>query len=222
MSFSQIGNSYDDNVRKVIPYYDEIHAQVLDLITEFAAGKPVSLLDTGCGSGTFAARAAQALPLSELVLCDPLEYMLGAAKQKLEGKAAEFRKIGSEQLDYEERFDVVTAIQSHHYFDRETRKTAVQNCFRALKPGGLLIVFENTRADTDAGQRILLQRIERYGIAHGRTPEEARNHSARCGTEYFPLTISEHLVLLRETGFETAELFWHTYMQSGFYAIKAN
>ena len=222
MSFSQIGNGYDENIRRVIPYYDEIHAQTLDLITEFAAGKPISLLDTGCGSGTFAARAAEVLRLSELVICDPLSEMLDAAREKLQGKTAEFRLIGSEQLAETGRFDVVTAVQSHHYFDRETRKIAVQNCFRALKPGGLLIVFENTRADTDTGQRILLQRIERYGIAHGRTPEEVRHHSERCGTEYFPLTIGEHLMLLRETGFETAELFWHTYMQSGFYAIKGD
>ena len=213
-------NDYDKNVRKVIPYYDELHAQVLDLITEFAAGKPISLLDTGCGSGTFAAKAVQELVLSELVLCDPLADMLDTARLKLAGKPAEFRQIGSEQLDEEERFDVVTAIQSHHYFDRETRKIAVRNCFRALKPGGMLVIFENTRADTDAGQRILMQRLERYGIAHGRTPEEARHHTERCGTAYFPLTIGGHLSLLRETGFETAELFWHSYMQSGFYAIK--
>ncbi|MBR3631284.1 MAG: class I SAM-dependent methyltransferase [Oscillospiraceae bacterium] len=213
-------NDYDRNVRKVIPYYDELHAQVLDLITGFAAGKAVSLLDTGCGSGTFAARAAQELALSELVLCDPLADMLDTARQKLSGRPAEFRQIGSEQLGFEERFDVVTAIQSHHYFDRETRKTAVRNCFRALKPGGMLVIFENTRADTEAGQHLLMQRLERYGIAHGRTPEEARHHTERCGTAYFPLTISEHLALLRETGFETAELFWHSYMQSGFYAIR--
>ncbi|MDE6798419.1 MAG: leucine-rich repeat domain-containing protein, partial [Ruminococcus sp.] len=44
----------------------------------------------------------------------------------------------------------------------------------------------------------------------------------RYGTEYFALYVSEHLDLLRKTGFETAEIFWHSYMQSGFYAVKPN
>ena len=40
--------------------------------------------------------------------------------------------------------------------------------------------------------------------------------------EYFPLNIAEHLGLLEKTGFATAEIFWHSYMQSGFYAVKPN
>jgi tRNA (cmo5U34)-methyltransferase len=47
-----------------------------------------------------------------------------------------------------------------------------------------------------------------------------RSHSARYNTEYFPITIKEHLELLDKTGFAACELFWHSYMQSGFYAIK--
>ena len=212
--------AYDENVRRVIPYYDDIHAQTLDLLEVFAGGRELALLDTGCGSGTFAQKAADALKLSELVLCDPLQAMLDVAKQKLAGKDIEFYLTGSETLAFTERFDAVTAIQCHHYFDRETRETAVRNCFRALKPGGILIVFENTAANTHAGKTLLLRRLERFGLTHGRTPEEVSHHSARYGTEYFPLTIEEHLALLRNAGFCAAEVFWHSYHQTGFYALK--
>ena len=34
------------------------------------------------------------------------------------------------------------------------------------------------------------------------------------------LEITEHLELLNKTGFQVSELFWHSYMQSGVYAIK--
>lgn len=212
--------AYDANVRKVIPYYDDIHAQTLDLLQTFADGRELTLLDTGAGSGTFAKKAAESLRLSRLVLCDPLSDMLETAKQKLAGKSAGFRRIGSESLDFTTEFDAVTAIQCHHYFDRATRETAVQNCFNALKPGGILIVFENTAASSEAGKRLLLRRLEQFGLTHGRTPEEVAHHSARYGTEYFPLTIEEHLQLFRKTGFGTAEVFWHSYHQTGFYALK--
>jgi tRNA (cmo5U34)-methyltransferase len=38
--------------------------------------------------------------------------------------------------------------------------------------------------------------------------------------EYFPITIEEHLSLLREIGFEVIELLWFSYMQAGFYCQK--
>lgn len=220
-------SQYDDNVRKVIPYYNEIYKQIFDIIhTYYAQGEkykmPFSILDTGCGSGTFAVMAYEELNISEMVLCDPSEKMLSDARNKLRDKNCIFRCIGSENLDYTEKFDVIVAIQSHHYFNREMRERAVMNCFKALKSGGIFIYTENTAPFSETGKHIVLKRVENYGINAGRTNQEVVSHSERYNTEYFPLNISEHLELLRKTGFETSEIFWHSYMQSGFYAIKSN
>ena len=213
-------NQYDENVRKVIPHYDEIYEQIFSVITTYCGDKPLAVLDTGCGTGNFGAMALNRLELTELVLCDPSEKMLAEAQKKLANQGCEFYCIGSEKLEYSNRFDIITAIQSHHYFDRATRKIAVKNCFNALKPGGIFICFENTAPFTERGKDLLLKRIEAFGLAAGRTPEEVRSHSARYNTEYFPITIKEHLELLGKTGFAVCELFLHSYMQSGFYAIK--
>ena len=213
-------DEYDVNVRRVIPLYDIIYEQIFDLIKiRFGDGK-ISLLDTGCGSGNLGVRAFEELSLSETVLCDPSEDMLDIARGKLSGKPCEFCNIGSEKLGYEERFDVVTAIQSHGYFDRAGREKAVANCFRALKKGGLFICFENTAPFTEVGRDIMLARVAAFGLKAGRTPEETAAHTARYGTDFFPLTMTEHLELLDKVGFSAAELFWHSYMQSGFYGIK--
>ena len=211
---------YDGNIRKVIPFYDDIYDRIFGVIEAYCGEKPLALLDTGCGTGSLGARAVKELKLSRLVLCDPSEKMLEDAKIKLQGQQCEFVLAGSEQLDLENSFDVVTAIQSHHYFDRKTRQTAVANCFRALKKGGLFICFENTAPNTSTGKNIMLTQLEKFEFAAGRTAEDIKAHSARYNTEFFPITITDHFELLKNTGFEVTELFWHTYMQSGFYAIK--
>lgn len=59
-------SQYDDNVRKVIPFYNEIYKQIFDIIhTYYAQAEkcktPFSILDTGCGSGTFAVKAYEEL-----------------------------------------------------------------------------------------------------------------------------------------------------------------
>lgn len=213
-------SQYDKNVRKVIPFYDEIYEQIFSVIHAYCGDKELSVLDTGCGTGTFGLKASELLKLSELVLCDPSEKMIADAKKKLSDYPCEFICTGSERLDFENRFDVITAIQSHHYFDKASREKAVGNCFRALKSGGIFICFENTAPYTETGRNIMLKRIETFGLKAGRTPEEVRSHSERYNREYFPITIAEHLELLRKTGFTVSELFWHSYMQSGFYAIK--
>ena len=213
-------NRYDENVRKVIPFYDEIYEQIFSVIQAHCGSKPLAVLDTGCGTGTLGQMALERLNLSELVLCDPSEKMLADAREKLNDQPCEFHCVGSEKLDFENRFDVVTAIQSHHYFDRATRETAVKNCFKALKAGGIFICFENSAPFTECGVSNMLKRLEDFEIKAGRTPEEVRSHSARYDREFFPITIAEHLELLRQTGFAVAELFWHSYMQSGFYAVK--
>ena len=53
-----------------------------------------------------------------------------------------------------------------------------------------------------------------------KTVKEVDAHIQRFGVEYFPITISEHLRLLKECGFSTVEILWVSYMQAGFYAIK--
>ena len=211
---------YDNKIRKVIPLYDEIYDQITDLIRTYFGDRSISLLDTGCGTGRMGLQASESLNLSELVLCDPSEKMLEGAQEKLAGKNAEFCMCGSEELSFENRFDVVTAIQCHHYFDRSQRETAVKNCFRAQKPGGMFICFENTAPFTETGKNIVLKRIENFGLNAGRTPEEAAHHTGRYNTEYYPVTVSDHLELLRKTGFAVSEIFWLSYLQSGYFAIK--
>ena len=76
-------NQYDENVRKVIPHYDEIFNQIFSVITTYCGDKPVAVLDTGCGTGKFGVMALNRLNLTELVLCDPSEKMLADAKKEV-------------------------------------------------------------------------------------------------------------------------------------------
>ncbi len=216
-------NDYDGNVRSVIPFYDIMHEQILELASVYFGDQPIRLLDTGCGSGTFVEKALQQITIQEAVLCDPSESMLQTAKEKLAANKTmcQFFQIGSQDLPFSEKFDLVTAIQSHHYFQPVQRKQALQRCFQALKPGGLFVTFENTAPDSETGKQLLLKRLEYYGLTHGRTEEAVKSHSQRYGTEFFPITVKEQCKQLKESGFSCAEVFWHSYLQVGFYAVKA-
>ena len=76
-------SAYDENVRGVIPFYDELHEQAISVIRAHFKDRKISLLDTGCGTGTFALKALDRLDIQRLALCDPSENMLADAKAKL-------------------------------------------------------------------------------------------------------------------------------------------
>ncbi|MDN5308669.1 MAG: tRNA (cmo5U34)-methyltransferase [Methanolobus sp.] len=216
---------YDTKISTVLPYYSSFHQETINLVRSFP-GTPKLWLDTGCGTGSLVSAAIRQFPDTKFLLLDPSESMLEQARRKLSPCPPErlgFLKASATQEfsgELEERPDVITAIQCHHYLDRENRKKAVRVCYELLRKGGIFITFENIRPLTDEGINVGKRYWGSFQKACGRSDEETGQHLKRFGTEYFPITVEEHLALLRETGFRAVELFWYSYMQAGFYCIR--
>lgn len=216
---------YDAQISRVLPYYSFFHQETIKLVKSLPTS-PKIWLDTGCGTGSLVNKAIEEFFDTKFLLLDPSEGMLEQAKGKLsfypEGQV-EFLKASSTQefsQELEEKPDVITAIQCHHYLNREGRSRATRVCYDLLKEGGIYITFENIRPLTEEGITIGKRYWGSFQAAHGRNKEEIQKHLERFGTEYFPITVEEHLELLRKTGFRVVELFWYSYMQAGFYCIK--
>lgn len=212
-------DDYDSRIESVLPFYREFHFQVLDLV-RVSHKENISWLDTGCGTGSLVQKAMESFDGARFTLCDPSEGMLEIARKKLGDTRVRFLNKASQELDFDNEFDVVTAIQSHHYLDEETRKKAVENCFRALKDNGIFITFENIAMSDRQSDLLGLERWKRFFAENGKSQEEIDSHMARRGTEFFPITIEQHLSLLRECGFSSADVLWASYLQAGFFAIK--
>jgi tRNA (cmo5U34)-methyltransferase len=217
---------YDNIVREVMPFYDIIQTETIDLVKTV---KPdvTQWLDTGCGTGTMVEIALRSFPEISFVLTDPTELMLKRAVERLKvfpEKRVRFLSPTPTEglLSYREvlKPQVITAILCHHYFQKEQRRTATAVCYRLLELGGVLVVVENIMPDSVPGTQIAIERWKRFQVEHGRTNIVAEKHAKRFNSEFFPITIGQHLDLLKETGFQTAELFWKSHLQAGFFAIK--
>ena len=142
------------------------------------------------------------------------------AKKKLEGKDVTFVTAGSQDLKFESEFDVVTAVQSHHYFMPDERRTAVENCYKALREGGVFVTFENIRMTTEESDLIAMKRWLQFQAEHGISPEKVQFQIERRDVETHPITVEEHIKLLRECGFKAVDILWTSYLQAGIWAIK--
>lgn len=216
---------YDTKISAVLPYYSIFHQETINLVRSLP-NCPNVWMDTGCGTGSLVTKAIEQFPDTKFLMLDPSERMLQHAREKLSSyppRRLEFLRTSSTQefsQELNENPDVITAIQCHHYLSRENRTKAVKVCHELLKQDGIFITFENIRPLTEKGVDVGKRYWGEFQSTHGRSMEEIETHLKRFGTEYFPITVEEHLELLRKTGFRTVELFWYSYMQAGFYCIK--
>lgn len=204
---------YDGMIRRTIPRYDEM----MEAAAAQVPGSPRIWLDAGCGIGTFAKLVLAGRPSAQLVLADPSEDMIAAAKAAMRGdprclyvaRPAHLLNFGDGTLD------AATALLSLHYYDAPGRRSALANLRRMLRPGGVLVYVEHADA-AEASEA----EWRRFLTANGRTEEEADRYLARRGREFFPVPEAEHLRLLEGCGFEGARVFWRTCADIGLAARR--
>ena len=105
-----------------------------------------SVLDVGCGTGTLALMAAEALGGDGYVTgIDIASRMIAMAREKAAkaGRSVDFRVASATEIHFEdERFDVVFTSLIYHHFTTAERFQALREIWRVLKPGGRYIAVE--------------------------------------------------------------------------------
>jgi tRNA (cmo5U34)-methyltransferase len=220
-STPHLSSNYDEQVRNTIPYYDCFHMETINLIKSTCAN-PKIWLDTGCGTGSLIEKALDGFKETTFIMADPSPEMLIVAKNKLRNNdmIKFLDPIGTEDIELSFKVNVITAIQAHHYLTKQVREKATQVCFDLLEDKGIYITYENIRPFSQEGINLGKDYWASFQLSKGKDIDSVNKHMERFDSEYFPITVEEHLQTLRACGFETVELFWYSYMQAGFYGIK--
>ena len=210
---------YDRQIKRTLPFYEEMFQQVVDIVRILNL-QSIRWLDVGCGTGKMARTALDNFDIQKMVCIDMENEMLERAESLCDEEGVEFFQRDVRNLSYQEIFDIVTAIQVNHYFKKNDRIAAIKKCYDALAENGIYISFENFAPDSEEGAGLYLERWKQFQIANGKTKEEADLHIKRYGQNYFPISISESIGLLKDCGFRMVEILWVSYMQVGILARK--
>ena len=151
--------AYDKEIEKIIPYYSIIHKQISDILMNSEI-QIHNWLDTGCGTGNLIYNSYDNFPNVHFTLADPSEDMLTSAKKKLADKNNIDFVIGGTQNVHKpaDTYDVITAVQCHHYLHEDARTAALSNCYKILRAGGIFIEVENVDTFSKAGHNIAFSR----------------------------------------------------------------
>ena len=204
---------------KRIVGYEKLMAKVSDTVFEHDPN-PHIWLDTGCGTGGLVRDNLNRFPRTQFILSDPSEENISVAKEYMHGEQrCLYVQRRTDELNFgDSTLDVITAILCHHYYsDIEQKRKAIRNCSRMLRDGGIMVTAEHVRhEDQESADKEWLAHMRSSGL-----PDElAQNMIDRRDAEYFPMTESAIIALLKECGFRRTEVFWSTCSDIGVVAFK--
>ncbi|MEJ8640957.1 class I SAM-dependent methyltransferase [Streptomyces sp. MS1.HAVA.3] len=207
---------------------------ITDLVEHVTHGRPTPLvLDLGSGPGCLAARIADRLPAAEVLAidADPLLLELGSAHY---GAALRYVEavIGEpgwlDALALDRPVDAAVSTTALHYLGTETLRRVYRELADRLRPGGILINGDHISPDStrvcelavDIGRRHAERNAtssredwDSWWTSAAADPELApllagRAAEGRPRCEGNDLTLSGHVALLREAGFEHVGAVW--------------
>jgi ubiquinone/menaquinone biosynthesis C-methylase UbiE len=152
---------YDNVTGKLSPYQSMQKMLVTRIITDHPNAK--SLLDIGCGTGSFLMRCANELPQTTLFGLEPAASMLREAKKKCPAIVFHQGTASNSSMPFSPRtFEVMVSINVLYALSSEERRRELHAMISLLKEGGTLYVVVPKK-----GARIgpvFIQHIKQKGI----------------------------------------------------------
>lgn len=106
------------------------------------------ILDMGCGAGNLLVKIAEAHPQAECVGVDVDAHGVAQAQKRLAQSPLAGRvrieHLAGEVISHRDAFDVAIMFEVLHEIPLPVRSQVLANCHRALKPGGLLVILDET------------------------------------------------------------------------------
>ncbi|HKI19325.1 MAG TPA: class I SAM-dependent methyltransferase [Isosphaeraceae bacterium] len=145
LEFRRWSDSYDRCILQWM-LFGPSHRVLIGRIRAVSRGRPIRMLDVGCGTGVFASAVRAALPEVKVVGIDLVAEMLEKGRLRWQSQSGQVFPVqgDSERLPFASAsFDIVTCANSFHHYPRQDR--AIEEMRRVLKPGGRLMIIDGYR-----------------------------------------------------------------------------
>jgi tRNA (cmo5U34)-methyltransferase len=198
---------YDAAIRRFVPSYDAMLAEVVEALGEHLGDPRGTILDLGAGTGALAADVAAALPEAKLVLLDVDEAMLARARRRLDGEGRRVELVVGSFFDPLPACDAaIASLSLHHVRDPAEKQRLYENILAALRPGGVLIDADASIPSSSALAAPLMRRWASHLAKGGDTDAEAYARFDAWAKEDLYLGLDATIDLLRAAGFGDVEI----------------
>jgi ubiquinone/menaquinone biosynthesis C-methylase UbiE len=193
---------YDARIRSLIPLYDELIPEVARALDH--AARPVrTIVDLGIGTGALARACLEHVPGARVWGIDADSGMMAIARTRLGRLSRRVTMTTGSFLDAPlPACDAMVASYSlHHIRTTRVKLAFYRRCYRALRPGGVLVNGDCAPASTPSGfARDLDVWFTHLGKSFGSRARGRRVYESWADEDVY-LPLAEEIRLLQRAGF---------------------
>ncbi len=200
---------YDREIRRFVPYYDEMTESILDCLPRLHSVD--SILDLGCRTGDLSLRLLASGLCKHLVAVDRADEMVRVCRSRLGNYSRQVEVIRANPCEFSRAnsFDYVLANLSLHCAEfAAQKKTACRNIFNSLKPGGIFSFSVMLTTDSRGSREKIRSLWERDVIENGVSRQELDEWQALNKMNRPAVAPRQWLSCLKKAGFENSDFVW--------------
>lgn len=218
---AEVAQVFDDMVRRSVPFYDEIHKIICDLLNyHYQPGD--TIYDLGCSTGTTLKIIDHYLgdKSGKMIGIDESLPMINKAKEKI-GHLCNVELIHSPIQDINfEKCGIVIMNYTLQFIDKSLRHEILTKIYESLRPGGIFILSEKINSESALVHNLLTDLYYDFKRRNGYSELEISQKREALENVLVPLTPKEQLELLKNCGFMQSEMIFQWYNFASFIGIK--
>lgn len=221
---AKVAEVFDDMLDRSIPCYRQLIGMTSQILSEFLKDGDL-LYDLGCSTGTTLLELCRQLHTIDLhyIGLDNSPAMIKKASLKAEmySKRDRLQFVESDILEAE--LQAAGAVLSNYtlqFIRPMERQNLLQKVYKALRPGGVLIVSEKVISTNTLLNRTYIHLYLEFKRHQGYSEMEIAKKREALENVLIPFTSQENITMLKNAGFATIEPFFQWFNFISYIAIK--
>ncbi len=219
-----VASVFDDMVQRSIPFYQEIHQLIRDLVLRQYKFRG-KIVDLGCSTGTTISLLETVLReksdnVPHFVGIDTSAPMLDRARAKCQHvRNAEFLHLDMTEYDYSGT-EVVILNYTLQFLKHSERIGLLKKIYDSLIPGGIILLSEKIQSPQAPMQEIITDLYYDFKRGNGYSELEISQKREALENVLVPVTPKEQLEMLDDAGFDYSEMLFRWYNFASYLGLK--
>ncbi|MDJ0630627.1 MAG: methyltransferase domain-containing protein [Rhodobacter sp.] len=211
--------TFNDHVRKSVPYYLDGHDLTLALSNYFVQPGSVGY-EVGSSTGALTRKLAERYPRTDWVGLDVAKEMVDEARRSSTGHDnLTFAHASAAEFDFEPT-DFIVSYYTMQFIRPRERQQFVDRIYNALNWGGAFIVFEKVRAPDARFQDMMSGIYVDYKLEQGYSASEILGKTKSLKGVLEPFSTQGNLDLFKRAGFVDVMSIFKYVCFEGFLCVK--
>lgn len=205
--FYVVEDNYDDYVELAIPFYQEMHAELVRVLRAKKNTQPWIVLDLGSGTGKTSAQILKHFNVSRLDAIDLFDVMHAHARERLASFIDKITFITGDfmNVEFNGSFDVCVSALAIHHQTAEGKRHVFEKIYSRLDADGIFVMIDWTKFTDSQINHLAFESAAENVSSKVRDKRTVSNWIEHWHTKNIPDTIEDQIRWLREAGFPAVE-----------------